>query len=214
VKKLPEGRNTIGLGRQRPPISQSIHLDSNQPGAPKRITPIDVDQRKFEGEHDHQLLPMDVDQGVIEKLGTEARKGTTHPGRGEVLKVTNPRAKEGRNSSEMVRKIMKMPFTVTLEEAVNMSPSLRQDLANTSKVQHETLPPGLVTYPDFCEHAIRISSDIGLIGLTTIFYRLPTSRRSVPRLSDPAASPSRPFVSLSHVSAPFPFTVRLARVSD
>ena len=142
VKKLPEGRNTIGLGRQRPPISQSIHLNGNQPGAPKRITPIDVDQRKFEGEHDHQLLPMDVDQGVVEKLGTEARKGTTHPGRGEVLKVTNPRAKEGRNSSEMVREIMKMPFTVTLEEAVNMSPSLRRDLANASKVQRETLPPG------------------------------------------------------------------------
>ena len=71
-----------------------------------------------------------------------------------------------------------------------------------------------MTYPDFCERTIRILSDIGSIGLTNISDRLPTSRWSVPRLSDPAASPSRPFVSLSHVSAPFPFTVRLARVSD
>ena len=71
-----------------------------------------------------------------------------------------------------------------------------------------------MTYPDFCERAIRILSDIRSIGLTNISDRLPTSRRSVPRLSDPAASPSRPFVSLSHVSAPFPFTVRSARFSN
>ena len=52
------------------------------------------------------------------------------------------------------------------------------------------------------------SSDIRLIRLTNISDRLPTSRCFVPRLSDLTASPSRPFASLSHVPAPFPFAVR------
>jgi len=54
----------------------------------------------------------------------------------------------------------------------------------------------VVTYPDFCEHAICISSDIHSICLMNISNQLPTSRRFIPQLSSPAVSPSCPSVSL------------------
>jgi len=143
VKKLPERRDAVGVGRQRPPINQPTNLNSQQFGSPKRITPFDIHKGKFEGEKDDQLLPMEVDQGVVEEPRKEARKGTTHPGRGEVLKVTNPGPRAGRTSSEIIQDIMKMPLTISVEEAVHMSPTLRRDLTSASKATREALPQGL-----------------------------------------------------------------------
>ena len=140
MQKFPERRNAVGAGWQPPPINPSIHLNSYQPGPPKRITPLDIDKRKFEGKHDNQLLPMDVDQVPIEKPGHKAKQITTDHGRSESLKVPNPRPKSGRTSSEIAQEIMKMPLTVTVEEAVNISPSLRRDLTNASRQQREALP--------------------------------------------------------------------------
>jgi len=71
-----------------------------------------------------------------------------------------------------------------------------------------------MTYPEFCEHVICISSDICSIRLTNISDRLLTSRRFDPRLSNLAVSSSRPFVCLSHFSVPFPFTVHSTLVPN
>jgi hypothetical protein len=140
MKKFPERKEAIGPGRQNPPISNSINPHSHQHGAPKRISPLDVNQHKFEGTNDHQLLPMDIDQGVMEKPGNKPGKVPTNNSRSEVIKVSNPRPKSGRSSSEIVQDIMKMPLTVTLGEAVNISPILRRDLTAASRQQHEVLP--------------------------------------------------------------------------
>ena len=141
MQKFPQNRNTFRPGNQSLPITHSSHPHSSQPGAPKRITPMDVNQRKFEDKTDNQFLPMEVDQMPEVKPGNQATKVTPDQNRGKVSKVTNPRPKAGRSSSEIVQDIMKMPLTVTLEEAVNMSPTLRRDLTYASRVAREASSP-------------------------------------------------------------------------
>ena len=143
MKNLPERRNAIGPSRQIPPINHGINSNRYQPGAPKRITPLDIHQGKFEPKRDNQFLPMDVDKSFIEKPGKDTKEIPTNQRRSEVVKITNPRTKSGRTSSEIVQDIMKMPLTITLEEAVNISPTVRRDLTYASKPQREVLPPGL-----------------------------------------------------------------------
>ena len=125
MQKFPQHRNAVHAGKQGLPITHSSHPHSSQPGAPKRITPTDVHQRKFEGKTDNQFLPMEVDQVTEVKPGNQVVKLVPDQGRSKVPKVTNPRAISGRTSSEIVQDIMKMPLTVTLEEAVNISPTLQ-----------------------------------------------------------------------------------------
>jgi hypothetical protein len=137
MKKFPERKEAVGSGHQNPPIGQGFNHNSYQPGVPKRITPIDVHKNEFKGTKDHQFLPMEVDQGLVEKPGNKNGKISTNQGRSDALKVANPRPATGRNSLEIVQDIMKMPLTVTLEEAVHMSPTLRRDLTTASRLPRE-----------------------------------------------------------------------------
>ena len=141
MKDLPERRNAVGPGNQGPPIHQTINNNRYQPGTPKRITPLDVHQGKFEAKRDDQFLPMDVDKGFIEVPRKETKKIPTNQGWGDIVKVPNPRANSGRTSLEIVQDIMQMPLTITLEEAVNISPTMRRDLTSASRPQREALAP-------------------------------------------------------------------------
>ena len=141
MKQFPQHRNPIGGGRQGPPISHGIHHNSSQPGTPKRITPLDVHKGKFEGKSDDQFLPMEVDQVPVVKPGNKLVKVTPDKDKSSISKVTNPRPRTGRNTSEIVQEIMKMPLTVTVEEAVNISPTLRRDLMYASKPAREAFSP-------------------------------------------------------------------------
>ena len=137
VKKFPEHRNAIGAGRQGPIINHGPNFNSNQPGVPKRITPTDVHQRKFEGKTDDQFIPMEIDQIPVKELGKEGRQIPPNRNKSEVTKVANPGTRTGRSTSEMVQQIMHMPLTVTVEEAIGMSPALRRDLMNASRPVRE-----------------------------------------------------------------------------
>jgi len=141
MKKFPEHGNTVSPSKQGFPITHGSRPNGSQPRTAKGITPMDVHQRKFEGKSDDQFLPMEVDQVPMVKPGNQALKVTPNQDRSKVPKVTNPRPKTGRTSSEIVQDIMKMPLTVTLEEAVNMSPTLRRDLTSASRVAREVSSP-------------------------------------------------------------------------
>jgi len=101
------------------------------------VTPMDIHKGKFEAKVDDQLLPMDIDQETIVVQEKETKKSSMNASRSDPLKVTNPRAKAGRSSSELVQEIMQMPLTITVEEAVNMSWSVQQDLNLASKPHRE-----------------------------------------------------------------------------
>ena len=140
MKNLPQRGDAVSYKRQRPIINHGVNSNRYQPGNPIGITPLDVHQGKFEAKVDNQLLPMDVDKEPIEKLGEETKKIPTNPRRSETLKIPNPRTKTGRTSSEIVQDIMKMPLTITVEEAVNISRSVQRDLTSASKPMREAYP--------------------------------------------------------------------------
>ena len=84
---------------------------------------------------------MDVDQLPVMKSGNRDSKVAPNQDRSNFPKATNPRPRSGRTSSEIVQDIMKTPLTVTLEEAVNISPTLRRDLATASRLVREVPSP-------------------------------------------------------------------------
>ena len=138
VKELPKHREAVGDRRQRPPIDQSIHLHSNQSGLPKRITPFDPNQNKFEGKEDSQLIPMQIDQRPSEKSGNDPKQIAPDSTRSEVLvDMVNPGPAAGKSGSEIAKRILDLPITVTVAEAMHISPNLRRDLTTITKVSRE-----------------------------------------------------------------------------
>ena len=56
--------------------------------------------------------------------GREVVKVMPSQDRADVPKVTNQTPRLGRTSSDIAQEIMKLPLTVTVEEAVTISPTL------------------------------------------------------------------------------------------
>ena len=108
---------------------------------PKRLTPVDVHQNKFEGKSDNQFLPMQADQEVTAKSGNNPGKNPPHQGQTSIPKVSNPGSNRCRDSLAIAKSILDIPLTLTLQEAVYISPRFRKDLVNVVKQEHKPLPP-------------------------------------------------------------------------
>ena len=143
VKKFSKGLEGQAPSRSQTPIQKNPNFNSNQARPPKRITPIDVHQNKFEGKSDNQFLPMQVEQEVAAKPSNNSGKNPPHQGRTNIPKISNPGTSQGRDSSAIVESILNSPLTLTVQEAVQISPKLRKDLVNAVKQAHEPSPPVL-----------------------------------------------------------------------
>ena len=140
VKEFPKRREAQRVNRQPGPIQANHNRNSNQPGPPKGVTPIDINQDKFEGQVDSQLLPMQIDQEPVKNPVDNSTKDTTRHREPKATKVPNPGPDKSRDSSSMAQDIMDTPLTMTIREAVKISPSLRRDLVSAAKARHEDQP--------------------------------------------------------------------------
>jgi hypothetical protein len=141
VKKFPQSLDHKGPDRPLIPIQNKSNINSNQARNPKRLMPIDIHQDKFEGKGDSQFLPMQVNQNVVDKLPDSPRKGSMHQKRTTVTKVTNPRAGKGRDSSAIAQDLLDSSHTLTLREAVHISPRLWKDLLSALRQEYEPSAP-------------------------------------------------------------------------
>ena len=137
MKKFPRGGESYGPGRPQNPIQKNGQPNRHQAGPPVHITPIDVNKNKFEGKGDNQFLPMIVDEEVPSKPVDNSGKKPAHQGRANVSKVTNPGSENVRDSMTIVQDILGIPLTLTLREALQISPKLRKDLVNAARQEHE-----------------------------------------------------------------------------
>ena len=96
-------------------------------------TPVDVSPAKFKGELDSQLVPMEVEEVVVRKVGNQRRKVSTRDLEGTIRDVGQTRAKRGKAQSEVVNGLLSLPLTLSLQEIASISPSVRRDLATTLK---------------------------------------------------------------------------------
>ena len=142
VKKLPKHREDQSLSRPDTPVCDNINLNSHQERPPITPIPFDVHQDKFEGKDEKQLLPMHPEQEIIGNPGNNLGKSTANQRRPKVTILCNPRTDnpatdKGRESFDIAQDILKVPLTLTLQEAVGMSPALRRDLVNAVKPVRE-----------------------------------------------------------------------------
>ena len=142
VKKLPKHREDQSLSRPDTPVCDNINLNSHQERPPITPIPFDVHQDKFEGKDEKQLLPMHPEQEIIRNPGNHLGKSTANQRRPKVTILCNPRTDnpatdKGRESFDIAQDILKVPLTLTLQEAVGMSPALRRDLVNAVKPVRE-----------------------------------------------------------------------------
>ena len=123
-------------------IQKTINPHSHQAGPIRRPVPINVDQHKFEGKKDHQLLPMDVDQRPLEKPGNNHGKVTANQGRANIIKPSNPGPAQDNVSSKITQKIMEKEITIWMDEIAQIAPSVRQDLLHALREQRGVLRQG------------------------------------------------------------------------
>ena len=141
MKKFPERRKDQSLDRPHIPIQKNVRLDSNQARAAGRITPADPNKNVFEGKVNNEFLPMEVDQQLPGQLGDNSRKNLPHQRRTSVSKVTDPGPKPGKNSNEIVQKIMASELTMSVWDAIGISPPLRRELVSAVRQGHEVFSP-------------------------------------------------------------------------
>ena len=137
VKVLPKVREDKGASRPDTPAPHDVNLNSHQPRLPLSPTPCDIHQDKFEGEDDGQLLPIEVTQHVVGNPGNNLGKGKANQSRSKVTLISNPGTVNGRDSSTIAQDILQAPVTLTVQEAVGISPSLRRELVNAVKPVRE-----------------------------------------------------------------------------
>ena len=137
MKVFPRRGEANRLNRQPGPIQKNLDRNSNHTRSPKRVTPIDVNKNKFEGKVDGQFLPMQVDQDLVSNLVDNPMKEATSQLEAKPTKVSNPGSEKARDSTLMAQNILDTPLTITIREAVKISPSLRRDLVSATKARHE-----------------------------------------------------------------------------
>jgi hypothetical protein len=137
VEKLPKRINLINPRSQGPAIRNGKNLNSYQHGNLRFSTPVDVDQHKFEGKSDNQLLPMDIDQRVTEELGNSDPKVTTDQLRANVSKPSNPRSAMDQINAKIIQELMGRGITIPLGPLLDISPNMRSNLADAVKPSHE-----------------------------------------------------------------------------
>ena len=141
VEKLPKRLNGNGPSRNPPPINIHAHVNSNQTRFPKRLVPMDIHQNKFEGKQDSQFLPMEIDQGALDKPGNDAGKELANQDRPHVTKVTNIGTKKAEDNSDIIQKILHSPLTLTVQQILSKSPRLQRDFLKALKEEIEPSPP-------------------------------------------------------------------------
>jgi len=137
MKVFPKRGEANHLNRQPGPIQKDLDRDSNHARSPKRVTPIDVNKNKLEGKVDGQFLPMQVDQDLISNLTDNLGKEARSQPEAKPTKVSNPGSEKARDSTIMAQNILDTPLTITIREAVKISPSLQRDLVLATKARHE-----------------------------------------------------------------------------
>ena len=80
---------------------------------------------------------MMVDENVASKPANHPGKKPAHQDWTGVIKVSNPRAEKGRDSTVIAQDILDSPLTLSVREAVHISPKLRRDLVTAAKGEHE-----------------------------------------------------------------------------
>jgi hypothetical protein len=141
VKKLPRSGKVQSPSRQNLPIPEDVNPSGNQARLPKGTTPVDVHQDKFEGKDDSQFHPMTLEEDIPRKSGKDSRKNLPHQSRTPVLKVSNPGSVVAKRNSAIAKEIMKTKLTLDVQEACDISPGLRRELANVVKrVSEDEVP--------------------------------------------------------------------------
>ena len=142
MKKLPRNREIKRASRPDPPIQDNLNFDSNEARISLRPTSGNPNQDIVEGKTNNQLLPKEVNKKIPAKLANNTRKDSAHQEQPSVPIVTNPRSKrKGNDCSVVIKKILKTPITLTMQEVVDTAPSLRRDLVSAMKQAREDSSP-------------------------------------------------------------------------
>ena len=143
VKEFPQrrhlheaGRKELGSVPKNADLNRGQHWFEEIPVA----IPVDVSPTKFKGELDDQLVPMEVEEVVVRKVGDQRRKTLARNLEGTIKDVGQARPKRGKAQSDVVNGLLELPLTLSLQEIASISPSVRRDLAMTLKAIRDDQP--------------------------------------------------------------------------
>jgi hypothetical protein len=133
MQKFPQAGNKVNSRGKFSPITTGSNLNSNQPGNTKFPLPLDVDQGKFEGKLDSQLVPMEIEQDLTKVPGHKETQISAHQVGTNISEITDPGAGTEEVSKEIIKGIMEQKVTLPLEPLLRVSPLMRQTFLNAMK---------------------------------------------------------------------------------
>ena len=137
VKKFPRSREAQRLGRPEVSINKDVNQDSNKTRNPRRIAPTEVNQNIVKGKSNDKSVPMEVDQEVTGNPGHDLRKDLAKKKKSSIAIVPNPGPDRAKISSEIAEEILKGSVTLSIQDLVQNSPSVRRGLVNAMKQHRE-----------------------------------------------------------------------------
>ena len=137
LKKLPRSGKSQGLDRQGTPIYQ----DSDRTQNPRKVTPPNPSWSIVKGEPTNKPAPMKVDKESPKDIAKRSRKESACKGKPSIPTNPNLGPEKGKDGPKISADIMKSSVTLSIQELVQNSPSVRQGLVRAMKPQHKVSSP-------------------------------------------------------------------------
>ena len=130
MRQLPSERNVKGPGRVEGPVphQKDIHRAKNHPFPTTPMTPIDISPKQFEDKGDAELVPMEVEEAVIDKPIDHIRKVATRKPESAVRDIVDAGPKPGKAQMSVVKDVLQAPLTIRVQQLVSLSPIARRAL--------------------------------------------------------------------------------------
>ena len=148
VKEFP-GRGSLDHPRRKDfgavPKNVDFHRGQNRFEEVLVPVPHDVSPAEFKGEHDDELVPMEVEEVVLGDRTNNRRKVLPRDTERTLGDVGQTGPRRGKAQLGVVNGILNLPLTLSLQEIASISPSVRRDLAVTLRAIRDDQPEGLGT---------------------------------------------------------------------
>jgi len=130
MRQLPPKRDIEGPSRMEDPVphQRNIHRAKNHPFPTMPLTPIDISPKQFEDKGDAELVPIDVEEAVIDKPINHIRKVATCKPESAVRDIDNAGPKPGKAQMSVVEDVLQTPLTIRLKQLVSLLPLARRAL--------------------------------------------------------------------------------------
>jgi hypothetical protein len=149
VREFPLRRNVDENSREKHSIPGDRHFDrpKERPRATTPKAPINITPKRTKGENGIEVVPMDVEEAVLDEPVNHKRKVELREPKAGLRDISNAGPIKGKVQRRVVDEVFNAPLTIPMHQLVALSPALRRDLVKALRTTRDDIPVDVDTPP-------------------------------------------------------------------